>query len=128
MSSAGRPATSSSFLSNLLSMQRGLAERVVDGIPGRRNQILTDGTATSSTKFANAAHLPMEETLPRCVRFGPFSLDLKAGESRAGSSDLPEQDYLERWPMSSTASRSLEGTHPPEKPKPLVEKLVADAG
>jgi hypothetical protein len=32
------------------------------------------------------------------------------------------------WPMSSTASRSLEGTHPLEKLKPLVEKLVADAG
>jgi serine/threonine protein kinase len=37
-------------------------------------------------QFANAAQLPMEETLPRCVRFGSFSLDLKAGELRAGSS------------------------------------------
>ena len=34
----------------------------------------------------------MEETLPRCVRFGPFSLDLKAGELRAGSSAILLQE------------------------------------
>ena len=34
----------------------------------------------------------MEETLPRCVRFGPFSLDLKAGELRAGSSAVLLQE------------------------------------
>src|SRR5215831_12407992 len=41
---------------------------------------------------ANPAHLPMEETLPRCVRFGRFSLDLKAGELRAGNSAVLLQE------------------------------------
>src|SRR5271169_3779867 len=43
-------------------------------------------------QFPHAAHLPMEETLPRCVRFGSFSLDLKAGELRAGSSAVLLQE------------------------------------
>jgi len=34
----------------------------------------------------------MEETLPRCVRFGSFSLDLKAGELRAGNSAVLLQE------------------------------------
>ena len=34
----------------------------------------------------------MEETLPRCVRFGPFSLDLKAGELRTGNSAVLLQE------------------------------------
>ena len=43
-------------------------------------------------QFLRSAYLPMEETLPRCVRFGPFSLDLKAGELRAGSSAVLLQE------------------------------------
>ena len=34
----------------------------------------------------------MEETLPRCARFGPFSLGLKAGDLRAGSSAVLLQE------------------------------------
>ena len=34
----------------------------------------------TSSKFPDGAHLPVEETLPKCARFGSFSLDLKAGE------------------------------------------------
>src|SRR3974390_3835862 len=37
-------------------------------------------------QFPNAAHLPMEESVPRCARFGAFSPDRKAGECRAGCS------------------------------------------
>src|SRR3974390_2944142 len=43
-------------------------------------------------QFPNAAHLPMEESVPRCARFGAFSLDLKAGELRAGSSAVLLQE------------------------------------
>ena len=91
MSSANQPATSSSFLNHLLSVRRSLVGRVVGGLLGRRNQILTD-SMPPVVQFANAAQLPMQETLPRCVRFGPFSLDLKAGELRAGSSAVILQE------------------------------------
>jgi DNA-binding winged helix-turn-helix (wHTH) protein len=34
----------------------------------------------------------MEETLPKCARFGSFSLDLKAGELRSGSTAVLLQE------------------------------------
>ena len=43
-------------------------------------------------KFASAAHLPMEETLPKRARFGSFSLDLKAGELRSGGTAVLLQE------------------------------------
>ena len=34
----------------------------------------------------------MEQTLPKCARFGSFSLDLKAGELRSGSTAVLLQE------------------------------------
>jgi len=70
---------------HLVSMPPSLAGRVAD------RTLVEDAkfrwmVRPPVVQFPNAAQLPMEETLPRCARFGPFSLDLKAGELRAGSS------------------------------------------
>jgi DNA-binding winged helix-turn-helix (wHTH) protein len=51
-----------------------------------------DGKVTPAVQFANTADLPMEETLPKRARFGSFSLDLKAGELRSGSTALLLQE------------------------------------
>jgi eukaryotic-like serine/threonine-protein kinase len=46
----------------------------------------------TSSKIPHAALLPMAQTLPKCARFGSFSLDLKAGELRSGSTALLLQE------------------------------------
>src|SRR3974390_1607398 len=80
---------------HLVSMPPSLAGRVAD------RTLVEDAkfrwmVRPPVVQFPNAARLPMEETLPRCARFGPFSLDLKAGECRAGCSVvLPQEQPLQ---------------------------------
>src|SRR3974390_3116489 len=80
---------------HLVSMPPSLAGRVAD------RTLVEDAkfrwmVRPPVVQFPTAAQLPMEETLPRCARFGPFSPDRKAGECRAGCSVvLPQEQPLQ---------------------------------
>ena len=91
MSSAHRPATSASFVDHLRCMGGvwlgGLLIELRSRTPNPR-----EWYSSPAVQFASAADIPMEQTLSKCARFGSFSLDLKAGELRCGSTAVLLQE------------------------------------